>query len=194
MKKRLLNKVEEYKNLKFKVDKFIIIYFVIYLILIILFRLSVISIILLSITFALLIYITYYFKDKNERQTINSENVELNIKDILKLLKDYYTFLKYEIYEEKTAKNTLFLEKNNNTYKVKVLNDNFKIENLTLKHFKDDFKDLKLSKLVLVLNKKVDKKIKKNLRKQNIFIIDNDSLKFIKFKCENILKDRTTEK
>ena len=194
MKNRLLNKIEEYKKLKFKIDKFIIIYFVIYLILIVLFRLNIISIILLSITFAILTYITYYFKEKTKIQTINNENVNLNVKDILKLLKDYYTFLKYEIYEEKTAINTLFLEKNNNTYKVKVLNTNFQIENLTIKHFKGHLKDLKISKLVLVINKSIDKKIKKDLRKDNIFIIDNDSLKFIKFECENILKHETTEK
>lgn len=194
MRNRLLTKIEEYKKLKFKIDKFIIIYFVIYLILIVLFRLNIISIILLSITFAILTYITYYFKEKTKIQTINNENVNLNVKDILKLLKEYYTSLKYEIYEEKIAINTLFLEKNNNTYKVKVLNNNFKIENLTLKHFKDDFKDLELSKLVLVINKSVDKKTKKYLRKENIFIIDNDSLKFIKFKCENILKQETIGK
>lgn len=194
MKNRLLNKIEEYKKLKFKIDKFIILYFVIYLVLIILFRLNVMSIILLSITFAILTYITYYFKEKTKIQTINNENVNLNVKDTLKLLKEYYTSLSYEIYEDKTAINTLFLEKNNNRYKVKMLNENFKIENLTLKHFKSEFKDLKLSKLVLVINKNIDKKIKKDLRKENIFIIDNDSLKFIKFKCENILKHETTGK
>lgn len=194
MKRRLLNKIEEYKKLKFKIDKFIILYFVIYIILIILFRLNIISIVLLSITFALLTYFKYYFKEKKEMQAINAENINSNVKDILNLLKEYYTSLKYSIYEEKTAKNTLFLEKNNNTYKVKILNDNFKIENLTLKNFKNDFKDLKLSKLVLVINKNIDKKIKKELRKENIFIIDTDSLKFIKFKCENILKNETTEK
>lgn len=194
MKKRLLNKVEEYKKLKFKIDKFIIIYFVIYLVIIILLRLNIIGIILLSTAFASLIYFTYYFKDKNKKRIISNENVNLNVKDILKLLKEYYISLNYEIYEEKTAKNTFFLEKSNNTYKVKVLNENFIIENLTLKHFKSDFKDLKLSKLILVINKNTDKKIKKNLRKENIFIIDKDSLKFIKFKCESILKPKTTEK
>lgn len=194
MKRRLLNKIEEYKKLKFKIDKFIILYFIIYIILIILFRLNIISIVLLSITFAILTYFNYYFKEKKEMQTINAENIDSNVKDILELLKEYYTSLKYEIYEEKTAKNTLFLEKNNNTYKVKVLNENFKIENLTLNHFKSDFKNLKLSKLVLVINKNIDKKIKKVLRKENIFLIDNESLKFIKFKCENILKAETTKK
>lgn len=194
MKNRLLNKVEEYKKLKFKIDKFIILYFLIYLILIILFRLNIISIILLSITFAILTYFTYYFKEKNKIQTINNKNIDFNVKDILKLLKEYYTSLKYEIYEEKTAKNTLFLEKNDNTYKVKILNKNFKIEDLTLKHFKNDFNNINLSKLVLVINKNIDKKIKKNLRKEDIFILDNNSLKFITFKCESNLKHETIEK
>lgn len=194
MKKSLLKKVEEYKNLKLKIDKFIILYFVIYMILIVLFRLNIISIILLSIAFAILTYFTYYVKEKKKRKIINDENINLNVKDILKLLKEYYTSLKYEIYEDKTEKNTLFLEKNNNTYKVKVLNKNFKINNLTLNYFKDDFKSVSFSKLVLVINKNINKQIKKDLRKENIFLIDNNSLKFIKFKCKNILKPETIEK
>lgn len=194
MKNKFLKKVEEYKNLKFKIDKFIILYLVIYVILIILFRLNIISISLLSIIFSILIYFTYYFKESDKRQTIKKEDMNLNVKDILKLLKEYYKSLKYEIYEEKMEKNTLFLEKNENTYKVKILNKSFKIENLTLKQFKSDFNNINLTKLVLVINKNVDKKIKRHLRKENIFILDRESLKFIKFKCENILKHESIEK
>lgn len=193
MKKETKRKVKEWKKLKLKLDKFIIIYFVLYLIINLLFGFKTIILITSAILFMLMIYMTYYIKNKNERNIQENEDVvNLKKQDILNLLKKYYKNLNYEIFEDKTEKDTLFIEKNDISYKVKILNSNTNLDK-----FKVSNKELiekNISKILLVINKNIDKKIKKEFLKQNIFLLDSTSLKFIKYKVERSLKSESIEK
>lgn len=193
MKKETKRKVKEWKKLKLKLDKFIIIYFVLYLIINLLFGFKTIILITSAILFMLMIYMTYYIKNKNERNIQENEDVvSLKKQDILNLLKKYYKNLNYEIFEDKTEKDTLFIEKNDISYKVKILNSNTNLDK-----FKVSNKELiekNISKILLVINKNIDKKIKKEFLKQNIFLLDSTSLKFIKYKVERSLKSESIEK
>lgn len=193
MKKETKRKVKEWKKLKLKLDKFIIIYFVLYLIINLLFGFKTIILITSAILFMLMIYMTYYIKNKNERNIQENEDVvSLKKQDILNLLKKYYKNLNYEIFEDKTEKDTLFIEKNDISYKVKILNSNTNLDK-----FKVSNKELiekNISKILLVINKNIDKKIKKEFLKQNIFLLDSTSLKFIKYKVERSLKAESIEK
>lgn len=193
MKKETKRKVKEWKKLKLKLDKFIIIYFVLYLIINLLFGFKTIILITSAILFMLMIYMTYYIKNKNERNIQENEDVvKLKKQDILNLLKKYYKNLNYEIFEDKTEKDTLFIEKNDISYKVKILNSNTNLDK-----FKVSNKELiekNISKILLVINKNIDKKIKKEFLKQNIFLLDSTSLKFIKYKVERSLKSESIER